>query len=79
MTLFLKRFMGVLVLDSSTFEEIEADRHAAMQSVVVVLLVCLASGFAALGLGLAGVGGFVAGAVVSRGAWLVWGAVISTV
>jgi len=71
--------MGILVLDSSTFEEIEADRHAAMQSVVVVLLVCLAGGFAALGLGLAGVGGFVVGAVVSLGAWLVWGAVISTV
>ena len=46
--------MGVLVLDAGTFEEIEADRHAAMQSVVVVLLVCLAGGVAALGLGLTG-------------------------
>lgn len=78
MTLFLKRFMGVLVLDSSTFEEIEADREAAMQSVVVVLLVCLAGGFAALGLGLVGVAGFVTGAVLSLGAWLVWAAVITT-
>lgn len=76
---FLKRFMGVLVLDSSTFEEIEADRHAAMQSVVVVLLVCLAGGFAALGLGLAGVAGFVVGAVVSLGAWLVWATMITAV
>jgi hypothetical protein len=79
MTLFLKRFMGVLALDSGTFEEIEADRHAAMQSVVVVLLVCFAGGFAALGLGLAGVAGFVTGAVVSLGAWLVWAAVITTI
>jgi hypothetical protein len=79
MTLFLKRFMGVLVLDLSTFEEIEADRRAAMESVVVVLLVCLAGGFAALGLGLAGIGGFVVGAVVWLGAWLVWAALITTV
>lgn len=79
MILFFRRFMGVLMLDSSTFEEIEADRHAAIQSVMVVLLVCLAGGFAALGLGLAGVPGFVAGAVVSLGAWLVWAAVITTI
>ena len=79
MTLFLKRFIGVLVLDSITFEEIEADQHAAMQSVMVVMLVCLAGGFAALGLGLAGIAGFVTGAVVSLGAWLVWAAVITTV
>jgi len=79
MTLFFKRFIGVLVLDSSTFEEIEADRHAAMQSVTVVLLVCLAGGFAALGLGLAGVAGFATGTVISLGAWLVWAAAVTTV
>ena len=79
MTLFLKRFMGVLVLDPITFEEIEADRRAAMQSVVVVVLVCLAGGFAALGLGLAGFTGFASGAIVSLGAWLVWATVITTV
>ena len=71
--------MGVLVLDSGTFEEIEADRHAAMQSIFVVLLVCLAGGVAALGLGLAGTAGFVTGAVVSFGAWLVWAAAITTI
>ena len=79
MTLFLKRFMGALVLDALTFEEIEADHRAAMQSVVVVLLVCLAGGFAARGLGLAGVAGFAGGAIVSLGAWLVWATVITTV
>jgi Yip1 domain len=79
MILFFTRFMGVLVLDSGTFEEIEADRHSAMQSVVVVLLVCLAGGVAALGLGLAGAEGFITGAVVSLGAWLVWAAAITTI
>jgi len=79
MTLFLKRFMGVLVLDSGTFEDIEADRHAAIQSMMVVFLVCLAGGIAALGLGLAGAAGFATGAVVSLGAWLVWAAAITTI
>ena len=79
MILFFRRFMGVLVLDAGTFEEIEADRHAAMQSVVVVLLVCLAGGVAALGLGLTGAAGFATGAVVSLGAWLVWAAAITTI
>lgn len=51
--------MGVMVLDPVAFEEIEADRHAAMQSVIVVLLVCLAGGFAMRGLGLIGLQGFV--------------------
>ena len=79
MTLFLKRFIGVLVLDATTFEEIEADRRAAMQSMTVVLMACVAGGFAALGLGLTGVAGFVSGAVISLGAWLVWAAVITTI
>jgi hypothetical protein len=74
MTLFLTRFMGVLTLDASTFEEIEAHRDAAWQSVTVVLLVCLAGGFAALGLGLAGIAGFAIGTIVSLGGWLVWAA-----
>jgi hypothetical protein len=79
MTLFFRRLMRVLVLDPGTFEEIEADRHAAMQSILVVLLVCLAGGIAALGLGVTGTAGFATGAVVSLGAWLVWAAAITTI
>ena len=71
--------MGVLVLDAGTFEEIEADRHAAMQSVLVVALACLAGGIAALGLGLTGVAGFATGAIISLGAWMVWAAAITTI
>jgi hypothetical protein len=75
---FLERFMGVLVLDRFAFEEIEADRRAGMQSVIVVLMVCLAGGFAARGLGLAGVPGFISGTIVALGAFLVWAAVVLT-
>jgi Na+-transporting NADH:ubiquinone oxidoreductase subunit NqrE len=79
MTLFFRRFIGALVLDAGAFEEIESDRHAAMQSVIVVTLVCLAGGFAAMGPGLVSVPAFITGVIVSLGAWLVWVAVIVTV
>ena len=78
MTLFFRRFIGALVLDPAAFEDIEADRRAGMQSVIVVAMVCLAGGVAAIGLGLVGITGFVTGTVVSLGAWLVWAAVITT-
>ena len=78
MTRFLTRFVGVLVLDPAAFEEIEANRHVTMQSVIVVLMVCLAGGFAAKGLGLVGLSGFVTGTIVSLGAFLVWAATVTT-
>ena len=78
MTLFFRRFIGALVLDASAFEEIEADRHAAMQSVAVVAMVCLASGLAAMAPGAVSLSTFTTGAIVSLGAWLVWAAVIIT-
>ena len=79
MTLFFSRFMGALVLDASTFEGIEADRHAAMQSVLVVMMVCVAGGVAAMGYGEIGIAAFVSGTIISLGAWLVWAAAITTV
>lgn len=79
MTLFFSRFMGALVLDASAFEGIEADRHAAMQAVLVVMMVCVAAGVAAMGYGEIGIPAFVSGAIISLGAWLVWAAVITTV
>jgi hypothetical protein len=79
MTLFFRRFIGALVLDAGTYEDIEADRHAAMQSVMVVAAVCLAGGTAAIGLGLTGVAGFAIGTLVSLGAWLVWVSIIMAI
>jgi hypothetical protein len=69
---FLMRLLGVLVLDPAAFEDIEADRRAAMQSAIVVLAVCLSGGFAAAGLQIAGTAGFVSGALMALGGWLVW-------
>jgi len=70
--------MGTLALDAGTFEDIESDRRADKESVLVVLTVCAAAGMAAIGLGLAGPGGFIAGAIVMLGAWLVWVAAMAT-
>lgn len=67
------------MLDAGAFEDIEAHRDAAMQSVLVVLLACAAGGVAFLGLGAASAGSFLAGTIVVLGAWLVWVTVIAAV
>ena len=79
MNVFLRRFIGALVLDASAFEDIEADRSAALQSLAVVMIAAAAGGVAALGLGLVGATGFIAGAIVVAGGWLVWVAMISVI
>jgi hypothetical protein len=75
MTQFFRRFIGALVLDAGAYEDIEADWHASMQSVIVVAGVCVAGGIAGMGLGL-GAAAFVSGAIIALGAWLVWAVTI---
>jgi hypothetical protein len=77
MMLFLHRFFGALVLDSGAFEDIERDRHAAMQSVLVVVAACLAAGVGTIGLGIVSLPGFITAALVALGAWLVWAAAVA--
>lgn len=79
MITFFRRVFGALVLDAATYEDIERDPGAAMQSVIVVIAVCGAGGVAALGLGLVGLSGFISGVIVMLGAWLVWVAAIATI
>lgn len=71
--------MGALLLDAAAYENIEADRSSAMQSVLIVAAVCAAGGVAALGLGTVSVAAFITGTVLSLGAWLVWVSVLATV
>ena len=79
MTLFFRRFIGALALSPDAFEDIEADRRSAMQSVIVVIAACLAGGVGAVGFGAVGVSGFITGGVMVLGAWLVWVGVIAAV
>jgi hypothetical protein len=77
MTEFLRRLIGALALNAAAYEDIEADRHAAMQSVIVVVAVSFAGGLAWTGLGL-DPAAFITGAIIALGAWLVWAATIVT-
>ena len=79
MAIFFRRFVGALALDPGTFEDIEAGRDASMQSIVVVMAVSLAGGIGAIGAGAIGIAGFLTGAVMVLGAWLLWVSVIATV
>ena len=78
MVRFTKRFMGALVLDAVTFEEVEADRHAGGQAALVVLLACAAGGLAAVGSSSMTLVTFVAGMAMALGAWVVWALLITT-
>src|SRR5829696_3669401 len=72
----LKADYYAAVLDPSAYENVEADRRSAMQSVIVVLAVCVAGGVGAVGFGLSGIPGFATGAIIALGAWLAWAVTI---
>ena len=78
MALFFRRVMGVLSLDAGTFEDIEADRHAAFQSMLVVVLVCVAAGVGAAAPGIGSVVPTLVAMVMALGAWLLWATVMVT-
>src|SRR5688572_2454396 len=78
MQLLFRRFIGALALSPGAFEDIEADRFADLQSMIVVGVACLAGGFGAVGFGAVGPIGFATGAVMVLGAWLVWVGVIAS-
>ena len=76
---FTRRFMGALVLDPVTFEDVEADRHAGSQAAIVVLLACIGGGLAAVGSSSMNLATFVAGMAMTLGAWVVWALLITTI
>lgn len=78
-TQFVRRFMGALALDPVTFEDVEADRKAGGQAALVVLLACLAGGFAVAGSTQMTVATYVAGVAAALGAWAVWALLITTI
>jgi hypothetical protein len=76
MTTFLRRVLSALALDPKVFEEVEADRRATGQA----LLVVIAAGIAA-GIGNAGVGSGAATIIVvvalgSIAAWAAWASLL---
>ncbi len=67
---FSQRMIGAALLDSSLYEEVEADQSAFRQAMVVVVISSLATG---IGMGLRdGVRGLVAATIASLIGWLFW-------
>jgi len=69
---FIVRFIGVLALDASIFEEIEADGSAWLHALAVVIAAAAGARIAAFELGLDTVGSFLVAAVVALGGVVVW-------
>ena len=70
MATFVERVIGAAKLDVSVYEEVEADKTATGQAMLVVILAAIMSGIAELGS--KGWAGMVAGTVAALIAWFVW-------
>jgi hypothetical protein len=70
MATFSGRVVGALRLDRAIFEEVEADRGATGQALLVVLLASLANGVGTIGR--AGEVGFLGGVLGALVGWVIW-------
>ena len=70
MASFTERMIGAAKLDVHTYEEVEADRNAIGQAMIVVVIASVAAGIGSLAQ--AGVAGLVVGSIVSLIGWFVW-------
>jgi hypothetical protein len=75
-TTFIRRILGVLALDAATFEEVEADRQATRQAMVVVVLASIGAGIGGAGLGSAAAPVIVYATAASLVAWATWAGLI---
>jgi hypothetical protein len=73
MRTFVRRFLGAIRLDTATYEEIEADRRATTQALLVVAVSSLAGG-----VGLSGLGwrGLLVGTAAALIGWLSWATLV---
>lgn len=72
----IQRMIGAARLNVGTFEEIESDRGATLQALLVVVIVALADGIGALlAVGESAAGGFLGGMLRSIIGWAVWAGV----
>lgn len=72
MTSFGWRLMGAARLDPRTYEEVEADRGALGQAVLVVLLASIAAGVGLGGLGELRLPDLLVGSLAALGWWISW-------
>jgi len=70
MSSFKERLIGAAKLDVKIYEEVETDKGAMNQAMVVVILSSLAAGLG--GIGHAGVGGLLMGTIIAFIGWFLW-------
>jgi len=70
MSSFKDRIIRAAKLDVKLYEEVEADKGAMVQAMVIVVLASIAGGVGSLGKG--GVGGLIWGTAIALIAWYVW-------
>ena len=69
---FLQRLIGAVSLDAAIYEEVEADRSATSQALVVVVMSSVAAGIGGRGLGGPSAANIVFLTVVTLLAWAAW-------
>lgn len=74
MTSFMDRIIRAAKLDVTVYEEVEDDRGALPQAMLVVVLSSIAAGLA--GIGKTGLSGIVIGTIIALISWYVWAYVI---
>jgi len=68
----LQRMIGAARLDVHTYEDVENDQKATQQAMLVVVLVAIASGIAAIGTGELFILNFLVGLAVGIIGWAIW-------
>src|SRR4051794_3821155 len=66
----MDRVVGVLKLDSATYEDVEHDQNAMSQAILIVAIVALATGIGSLGMN--GFFSFVGGIIQAFAGWIVF-------
>jgi hypothetical protein len=77
MATFVRRILGALALERGTFENVEADRGALGQAMLVVILASAAAGLGRLGVGDGGLRAVAAPVIGSLAAWAAWAGLIA--
>ena len=72
MTIFLSRFVGAALLRPAVYEDIEADRTAIVQAIVIVLLSALAAGIGSFGVAAGRPAVLAVISVLALIVWVVW-------
>ena len=75
-TTFLRRLIGAAALRAETYEEVEGDRRANGEAVVVVVLSSIAAGLGARGFGAVDAGDIVFFSAVALMAWVAWASIV---